>query len=223
MSSIITIIIAVISYCPYYVFCFLLLLIQGDIKISLGLKKSHKNFSCPYWNVNNLVAHNMQKVSLFEEYNVTHTYDLICFSEAYFDSSVESDDVSLRISGCKLFWTDHYSNTKIGGFCIYYKEPLALKTITISYLQQSLLCEVILDKIKGYISIVYRSPSQNRSDFQHFLSVFEQLLINIRDFKPNIIVLVSNYNTRSNSWWGFNTSTFEDTQIDSPTLSYELH
>ena len=130
MSSIITIIIAIISYCPYYVFRFLLLLIQGDIKINPGLKKPHKYFSCPYWNVNSLVAHNMQKVSLFEEYNATHTYDLICFSEAYFDSSVESDDVSLRISGCKLFWTDHHSNTKIGSFCIYYKEPLALKTIT---------------------------------------------------------------------------------------------
>ena len=38
----------------------------------------------------------MLKISLLEAYKTVHKYDLICISEAYFGSSVESDDDDLR-------------------------------------------------------------------------------------------------------------------------------
>ena len=52
----------------------------------------------------------------------------------------------------------------------------------------------MIDNIRGSIALIYRSLSQNSSEFQHFLSGFEQLLINIEGFKPNLTVLLGDYN-----------------------------
>ena len=89
---------------------------------------------------------------------------------------------------------------------MYYKESLVVKMINISYLQECLLCEVMIDNIRGRIALIYRSPSQNSLEFQHFLSGFEQLLINIEGFKPNFTVLLGDCNARSRSWWASNTN-----------------
>ena len=48
---------------------------------------------------------------------------------------------------------------------MYYKESLVVKVINISYLQECLLFEVMIDNIRGYIAFIYRSPSQNISHF----------------------------------------------------------
>ena len=60
----------------------------------------------------------------------------------------------------------------------------------ISLLQEFLLREVMIDNIRGYVAIMYKSPRQNSSDFRQFLSGFEQLLINIEGFKLNFTVLL---------------------------------
>ena len=94
--------------------------------------------------------------------------------------------------------------------------------INISYLQECLLFEVMIDNIRGRIALIYRSPSQNSLEFQHFLSGFEQLLINIEGFKPNFTVLLGDYNARSRSWWASDTNTPEGMQLDALTSSYGL-
>ena len=45
------------------------------------------------------------------------------------------------------------------------------------YRQECLLCQVMIDNIRGYITLIYRSPSQKSSVFQHFLSGFEQFTV----------------------------------------------
>ena len=117
---------------------------------------------------------------------------------------------------------DQPLNNKRGGVCMYYKELLVVKMINISYLQECLLCEVMIDNIRGCIALIYRSPSQNSLEFQHFLSGFEQLLINIEGFKPNFTVLLGDYNARSRSWWASDTNTPEGMQLDALTSSYGL-
>ena len=74
---------------------------------------------------------------------------------------------------------NHPSNAKKGGVRIYYKETLALRTISILYLNESLLCEVTIGSKKCIIGTVYRSPSQNSDEFESFLSNFEFLLQDI--------------------------------------------
>ena len=99
----------------------------------------------------------MLKVSLLEACNTVHKYDFICNNETYFDFWVESDDDDLRINGYKLIQLDNHLNTKRGGVCIYYKESLVVEMINISYLQECLLCEDMIDNIRGYIALIYRS------------------------------------------------------------------
>ena len=132
-----------------------------------------------------------------------HKYDFICISETYSDSSVQLDDDELRINGYKLILTDHLLNTKRGGVWTYYKESLVVKMTNISFLQECLLREVMIDNIRRYIALMYKSPRQNSSIFPHFLPGFEQLLINIEGFKPNFKVLpvLGDYNACSKSSW----------------------
>ena len=85
---------------------------------------------------------------------------------------VELEDDDLRINSYKSIQMDHPLNTKRGGFCMYYKESLVVKMINISYLQECLLCEVMIDNIRGCIALIYRSQSQNSLEFQHFLTGF---------------------------------------------------
>ena len=67
----------------------------------------------------------------YKNYIATHKLDVLCLSEAYLDSSISNNDDNLEISGYDLFRTDHLSNTKRDGVCIYYRNALPLKTLNI--------------------------------------------------------------------------------------------
>ena len=82
------------------------------------------------------------------------------------------------IEGYTLIRSDHPSNTNKGGACIYYKESLSVRIVNIPSLTECLVCEVTIQSKKGYVAIVYRSPSQSTSEFESFLSRLEDLLSN---------------------------------------------
>ena len=64
--------------------------------------------------------------------------------------------------------SDHPSNIKRGGVCIYCKETLPLRVININYLNECIRFELkIGDKICRFISL-YRSPSQTQDEFDKF-------------------------------------------------------
>ena len=58
---------------------------------------------------------------------ILHKFDIICLSETYLYSTTPNDDDKLQIPGYTLIRSDHPSNTKRGGVCIYYKSSLPLK------------------------------------------------------------------------------------------------
>ena len=87
-----------------------------------------------------------------------HKFDIICISGTFLNNTYE--DNGLNLNGYSLLRTDHRNNSKRGGVCLYYKETLAVKMISIPYLNQSLLCEVTIGSKKCIIGTVYRSPSQ---------------------------------------------------------------
>ena len=77
-----------------YLSVFLLLVQHGDIEINPGPKKEKpKYFSCCYWNVTSLLAHN--KISLLTANNAIHQYDVIFVSETFLDSLVLLDDITI--------------------------------------------------------------------------------------------------------------------------------
>ena len=73
--------------------------------------------------------------------------------------------------------SDHLSNTKRVGVCIYYKEPLVVRIVNINSLTECLLCEVIIQNRKGYVVVVHRSPSQSTSEFESFFLVWRTCLV----------------------------------------------
>ena len=73
---------------------------------------------------------------------------IISLSEINLDSNTPLDDDNLEISGYTLVYSDHPSNTKRGGVCLYYKNNLSLRVINIGYLNECLTLELkVSDKL----------------------------------------------------------------------------
>ena len=173
---------------------------HGDIESNPGPSKKHRPLTCCHWNVNSLTAHKMIKKSLIEAYNSNHKYDFICISETYLDSSVSDDDKELAMEGYNFIRADHPSNVKKGGVGIYYKKSIAVQIININFLSECLLCEVTVSNKKGYIAVLYRSPSQNNTVFNYYLSNFEKLLQELSALNPDFTIILGSFKARSKLW-----------------------
>ena len=204
-------------------FLHLLLLQHGDIESNPGPKKEQiKYLSCCHWNVNSLLAQNMCKISQIEAYNSLYNYDFICISETYFDSSILEGDRNFQLNGCHLIRADHPSNTKRGGVCIYHKESLGVRLVKFSNLSQCIICEVFLQNCKGYIGVVYRSPSQDNVEFENFLSNFDELLSKTISSNSLFTIILGDFNARSSSWWKEDKTTTEGTHLEALTSLYNF-
>ena len=63
------------------------------------------------------------------------------------------------------------------------------------------------------MSVIYRSPSQNNSEVDSFLSNLEQLLRDISTCNPTVSVITGDFNARSSSWWSEDINTSEGTKL----------
>ena len=124
------------------------------------------------------------------------------------------------IEGYSLIRSDHPSNTKRGGVCIYYKECLAIHIVNITSLPECLVCEVMIQNKKGYVAVAYRSTSQSTSELESFLSGLEYLLSNALCSKSQFTVVLGDLNTRSPTWWSKDITTLHGTQVDSLTTTH---
>ena len=142
-------------------------------------------------------------------------YDFICISEKYLDSTISSDNNNLNISGYNLIRADHPSNSKRGGVCIYYKEFLAVQTLSNIGLPDCLVCKVCLGNKTGYVAVTYRYPSQTYLEFQKFLTSFDTLLQNLQNLNPHLTMILGDFKARSYSWWQEDKLSVEKSHIDS--------
>ena len=140
-----------------------LLLLCGDVELNPGPKQNTaKKFSICHWNLNSIAAHNVAKLVLLKAYNSIRKFDIICLSETYLDSNILPDDNNLEVSGYNLVRSDHPSNKKRGGVCIYYKSYLPLRIININYLNECVRFELMVgDKLCNFTAL-YRSPSHSQ-------------------------------------------------------------
>ena len=77
-----------------------LLFCCGDIEKNPGPKYSSLKFC--HWNLNGLTAHDGIKISLFQAYIIQNNYDIICLSETFLNSSMETNDDRISIDGYNL-------------------------------------------------------------------------------------------------------------------------
>ena len=109
-----------------------LILLSADVELNPGPKRAFtRDISICHWNLNSISAHNYIKLFLLKTYIAIHKFDIICLWETYLDSSTTSDDDDLAISGYNWICSDHPSNNKHVGVCIYYKNVLSLRVLSI--------------------------------------------------------------------------------------------
>ena len=70
---------------------------------------------------------------------------MICLSESYLDSSVDSGNNNPYIKDNKLVRTDHPGNVKRGGVCVYFKESLLVSCLPNLILKECLIFEVSIN------------------------------------------------------------------------------
>ena len=98
------------SVCLFFM---LLIITHGDVELNPGPRKDMFQYlKICHWNVNSLLAHNFQKVSLIEAYNSLRNYDFICISESFLNSSIAPNEQSLCMNGYEMVRSDHPSDQK---------------------------------------------------------------------------------------------------------------
>ena len=120
----------------------LLITLSCDVELNPCPKcKATQTLSICHWNLNSICAHNFAKLSLLRAYVSIHKFDIICLSETYLYSSTDYE--SLEISGYYLIRSDHPSNKKRGGICIYCKNFFPLKVTGVRLLEDCITFNLI--------------------------------------------------------------------------------
>ena len=110
------------------------------------ISSSWQCFSICHWNLNSITAHNYAKLSLLTAYNLVHGFNIIYLSEIYLNSETPPNDTHLELPSYNMFRSDHPSNNKRGGVCIYYKSTLPLRILKISILGECINFEISIAK-----------------------------------------------------------------------------
>ena len=167
---------------------------SGDIEPNPQPKPNFcQSFSICHWNLNSISAYNFIKLSLLKPYIAIHKFDGVCLSETYLNASISNDDDSLEILGYNLFRADHPYNTKRGGVCIYYRNSLPLKILGIHYLQEC----------------INFSRNQSQDHFESFANNFELNIDAVTANNPFLIVVLGNFNIKSNLWFKGDKTSYE--------------
>ena len=122
-----------------------------------------------------------------------------------------------------IYRVDHLSNTKRGGVCIYYKESLSVWALNLTNLSECIICEGLLQNCKGYIAVIYKSPSQNTAEFEEFLSNVEDILNTTASSSSLFPIIPGDFNARSSFWWKNDKTTVEGARLEALTSSHGFH
>ena len=171
----------VFSFFFIITFLLLLLILSNDVELNPGPKKAAQNFV---------------KLSQLEAYNILHSYDLICLSETWLDSTASTDSNDLFLNCYNLHRVDDPDNVKKGGVCVYDKQTLADQFLQIK-LDQCIVSEVTFkNKKKGHVISLYKSPSHIPDQLDNFLQLYEELLQDIFKLKSSFILFTGDFNCR---------------------------
>ena len=149
-------------------------------------------------NLNSITAHGYAKVSVF----ILQPTKWISFvyRKPIGNSTIQSDNNNLEIAGYNLVRSDHLSNNKRGGVCIYYKASLPLRVIDICFLQECIIFEVMIgDKQCNFVAL-YRSPSQDQDEFDSFSKNLEITLDKLALNNTFMLAVIGNLNAKSRNW-----------------------
>ena len=76
---------------------------------------------------------------------------------------------------------------------------------------------------KGYIGVVYRSPSLDANEFQNFLLNCETILSDTTTNNALFTIILGEFNARSSAWWTNDKTATEGTKLESLTTVHLFH
>ena len=118
------------------------------------------------------------------------------------DSSVSNFGIFIEGFSREIYRSDHPSNTKLGGVCLYFREGLPIRRRTdLELLQEINVTEITIARKKIFLVAVYRSPSQNSEQFENFIDRLQTTLDLLRREKPYALIATGDFNCRSTQWW----------------------
>ena len=179
-----------------------------------------QNFTICHWDLHSIAAHNFIKVALFKACLSVHNMNIVCLPKTYLDSAVRNDDNNLQIPGYSSVRADHPTNAKRSVVLVYYKSYLSLKLIDVKYLHECINFELrIAGKIVKFLYL-YTSCSRNRYQLEIFLEHLELNFDHMAETKPYIMVVVSDFNVKLNSWYANDSPNIEGSKFYILTSSY---
>ena len=97
--------------------------------------------------------------------------------------------------------SDHPSDTKRGGVCIYYKEHLPfVRRGDITCLYECIVVEIKVKTSKCFVTCLYRCPNQTTDETNVLLSGFEQICSNIALESPTCSIVIGDLNAKCTNW-----------------------
>ena len=101
----------------------MLLLESGDIETNRGPRRSSFIKFC-HWNLNGLATHGFVEMPLIKALITVLSFDFICLSQTFLDSSIDVSDIRININDYPLTRADHPHNSNCGGICMNYTNYL---------------------------------------------------------------------------------------------------
>ena len=201
----------------------LLLLLSGDIEISLGPERS-SNLKFCHWNVNGLVAHDFIKVPLMEAFITSNSFDLIYLSETYLDSTIPNDNVNIQINGHSLLRADHPNDIKHGVVCMYFKLLLTIiRRNDLTNIKDCIVTDINVNNEKRFFTCLYRSPSQTHDELECFCASFDLLLSNINDLHPTSSIVLGDFNAKCLKWCASDKNNSAGIELDNITTTSDYN
>ena len=114
--------------------------------------------------------------------------------EIYLDSSIDNE--GLEISGYYLISSDHPSNKKRGGICIYYKNLFPLKVTDVRLLEECIAFYLIIRNKCCSLVALYGSPSQSQDGFATFYNNLEMTLDLFSKKNLFLLVVLGDFNAK---------------------------
>ena len=116
---------------------------------------------------------------------------------------------------------DHPSDTKRSRVCLYYTEHLpTIRRDDTPNLKECLVTKITVKCERCFPTcLLYRSPSQNREQFQSFCDSLDILLNNINSLNPVTSIITGDINGKCSKWCSFDTRDHIGKELDSITSS----
>ena len=195
---------------------------SGDVHPNPGPMMQSPLKFC-HWNLNSILSRESVKIPLIQAYNSVVNFDLIALSETYLNNSISNEAISLEGFSNDVFRSDHPSNGKRGGVCLYYKENMPIKQrIDLQTISECVVAEITSGRKKMFLVVLYRSPSQTSQEFGDFLDGFETMVTKIKDTKPHCLIITADFNCKSIKWWADGDENAEGIELNELTDSLDL-